>query len=60
MTPIYAKIKEEAQALLPQMVARRRDLHHYAESGWFEIRTSSLVAQRLTELGYEVLTGRDV
>lgn len=60
MTPIYAKIKEEAQSLLPQMVARRRDLHHYAESGWFEIRTSSLVAQRLTELGYEVLTGRDV
>lgn len=57
---IYETIVERAEALAPQMQQIRRDFHHYAESGWFEIRTSSLIARRLTELGYEVLTGRDV
>ena len=60
MRSIYDIITEQAQAMIPQLRRRRRDFHTYAESGWFEIRTSSLIAQRLTELGYEVLTGRDV
>ncbi|MDE6589924.1 MAG: amidohydrolase, partial [Oscillospiraceae bacterium] len=36
------------------------DFHTYAEMGWFEVRTSSIIANRLTELGYQVLTGSDV
>ncbi|WP_163554936.1 M20 family metallo-hydrolase, partial [Klebsiella pneumoniae] len=28
----------------PQLQAWRRDFHRYAESGWFEFRTATLVA----------------
>ena len=49
-----------ADALLPEMTACRRDLHKNAESGWFEMRTSSLIARKLTQLGYEVLVGEEV
>ena len=57
---VYDQINARAEALRPALVARRRDFHRYAESGWFEMRTSSIIARRLVELGYEVLTGRDV
>lgn len=57
---IYDKIIEEAEELGDQMVQCRRDLHKYAETGWFEVRTASRVARYLTELGYEVLMGREV
>ena len=57
---IYQKIIEKADALLPYMVAQRRDFHKYAESGWTEMRTSSIIARKLTELGYEVLVGEQV
>ncbi|MBQ3530235.1 MAG: amidohydrolase [Oscillospiraceae bacterium] len=57
---ITEKIITQAEALQPEMVAQRRDFHKYAESGWFEMRTTSIIARKLTELGYEVLTGEDV
>ncbi|MEA4881001.1 MAG: amidohydrolase [Synergistaceae bacterium] len=38
----------------------RIDFHKFAESGWFEMRTASLIARRLTEMGFEVLAGSDV
>jgi aminobenzoyl-glutamate utilization protein A len=57
---LFEKITQMADGLLPEMVAVRRDLHKHAETGWFEMRTSSLIARRLTDLGYEVLTGEDV
>ena len=60
MNTIYETIKEQATAMRDQLRAVRRDLHTYAEAGWCEIRTSSLIAKRLTELGYQVLTGPDV
>ncbi len=45
----------------PELIARRRDFHKYAESGWFEMRTSSLIARELTNLGFdEVLVGDQV
>lgn len=53
-------ILEMARQLLPEMIADRRDFHKHAEAGWYEMRTSSLVARRLTDLGYEVLTGEAV
>ncbi|MGI6252304.1 MAG: amidohydrolase [Aminivibrio sp.] len=57
---MYEKINRLADDLKDKLVAYRRDFHKYAESGWFEMRTTSLVARRLADLGYEVLTGRDV
>lgn len=60
MESIYQHIVDHAEALAPELTRIRRDFHQYAESGWLEIRTSSLIAQRLTELGYQVLTGPDV
>ena len=57
---IYQTIIEKAEAITPDMVALRRDFHKYAESGWLEMRTSSIIARKLTELGYEVLVGEQV
>jgi len=48
----------DAQAL--KLVDYRRDFHRYAESGWLEFRTASLVARRLADLGFDVHVGRDV
>jgi amidohydrolase len=45
-----------AQALFPQLVAMRRDLHRYPELGFQETRTAGLIAGRLRELGLEVQT----
>ena len=50
-------IRSRAQALLPELTAIRRDFHRFAEPGWLEMRTTSLLARKLTDLGYEVLTG---
>ena len=57
---IYQAICQQADAMREQLRSVRRDLHTYAEPGWCEIRTSSIIAKRLTELGYQVLTGPDV
>ncbi|MCI8454264.1 MAG: M20 family metallo-hydrolase [Lachnospiraceae bacterium] len=56
----YTKINQLATALEPTMIETRRDLHKHAESGWYEMRTSSIIARALADLGYEVLTGRQV
>lgn len=47
-------------AMQSELTAIRRDFHRYPETGWLEMRTSAIIAQRLTALGYEVLTGRGV
>ncbi len=39
------------------LVSTRRDLHQHPELGFEELRTSALVAERLTRLGYAVQTG---
>lgn len=57
---VFQEITSLADAMADRLTARRRDFHKYAEKGWFEMRTSSLIARRLTELGYEVLTGDQV
>ncbi|MDM5227186.1 amidohydrolase [Cytobacillus sp. NJ13] len=43
-----------------QMVEWRRDFHKFAESGWLEFRTASLVASKLEAWGYEVKAGKEV
>ena len=57
---VYETIKREANALNGELCAMRRDFHKYAETGWFEVRTSSILARKLSEMGYEVLVGADV
>ena len=57
---IYEEVCALAEGQEEAIRAMRRDLHRYPELGWFEIRTTSIIADRLTKLGYEVLTGRDV
>lgn len=44
-------LNEYIRQLLPEMTQWRRDLHHYAESGWVEFRTASKVAEQLHQLG---------
>ena len=57
---VYQTIIQQAEALAPEMIALRRDFHKHAEAGWLEMRTSSIIARKLTELGYEVLVGEQV
>ena len=57
---IYDQIKTMTDEMAGDLVAQRRDFHKYAEPGWFEMRTSSIIARKLTDLGYEVLVGDQV
>lgn len=57
---MYKKITELSKALNDKSVARRRDFHKYPETAWLEMRTSAIIAKILSELGYEVLTGKAV
>ena len=55
---MYEKINQLVDDVTAELVATRRDFHKYAESGWFEMRTSSIIARKLTEMGVdEVLVG---
>ena len=42
------------------MVSFRRSFHKYPETGWTEFRTTAIIAERLNELGYEVLLGKAI
>ncbi|WP_196603601.1 amidohydrolase [Pectinatus haikarae] len=53
------KILELADKMQKDMVKMRRDIHRHPETGWTEFRTASLVAEKLTELGYDVRTGSE-
>jgi aminobenzoyl-glutamate utilization protein A len=53
-------IHELTDTIENQLVQDRRDFHKYAESGWFEFRTASLVTRRLHDLGITVHLGLDV
>ena len=54
------RLNQIADEIESQIIGYRRDFHKYAESGWTEFRTASLVARRLVDLGYEVEAGREV
>ena len=51
---IHANLDADAQVIESKMVAWRRDIHQNPELGNREVRTASLVAQHLRQLGYEV------
>jgi IAA-amino acid hydrolase len=48
---------ERARALAPELSAIRRDLHRHPELAFQEERTAKVVAEALTEMGYQVRTG---
>lgn len=52
---MFAYIDEKAS----WMKERRQDFHKYAESGWHEIRTCSIIAEHCSKLGYKVLMGKE-
>lgn len=51
---------DEAMAMKDDMIKMRRDLHAHPETAWTEFRTTSIIATKLQEWGYEVLMGKDV
>lgn len=57
---MYNKITELSYGVGAKITGYRKDFHKYAESGWLEMRTASIIARKLTELNYKVLVGRDV
>lgn len=57
---IYRTISAMAEEDREDLIRLRRDFHRYPETGWLEMRTSAKIAEYLTSLGMEVLTGKDV
>ena len=57
---IYRKISDMAEEQRDELIQLRRDFHRYPETSWLEMRTSAKIAEYLTELGMEVLTGKVV
>ncbi|ETS32018.1 amidohydrolase [Photorhabdus khanii NC19] len=53
-------LNESIQQIAGQLQNWRRDFHHFAESGWFEFRTATIVADELYRLGYSLKIGKDV
>lgn len=49
--------KQEAAALFDEMVKTRRDFHRFPELGFYEERTSQIIAEKLAALGFEVQRG---
>lgn len=57
---ILQKIIASAEAQTEELTKIRQDFHKHAESGWLEMRTTSIIARKLTEMGYDVLLGDQV
>ena len=47
---IYDRIKTMSDEMAGDLTAQRRDFHKYAAPCSFEMRTSSIIPQKLTEL----------
>ena len=45
--------------LFKKMVERRRDFHRYPETGWAEFRTTSKIAEAMTDAGLDVIYACD-
>uniref|UniRef100_A0A914YKN0 Aminobenzoyl-glutamate utilization protein A n=8 Tax=cellular organisms TaxID=131567 RepID=A0A914YKN0_9BILA len=57
---VMESLNQFVNSLAPKLSHWRRDFHHYAESGWVEFRTATLVAEELHQLGYSLALGREV
>ena len=54
---MYETIRQMARKQYPEAVKIRRLLHRRPELGWCEFSSTALVARRLRQLGFQVLTG---
>jgi amidohydrolase len=54
---LHARLDKAAEAVMPNVVTWRRDLHAHPELGNQETRTSAFLAAELRRMGYEVTTG---
>ncbi|MCD8213756.1 MAG: amidohydrolase [Campylobacter sp.] len=54
------KIATKVLALKDETVAVRRFFHSHPETGWFTFFTTAVIAERLSNLGYDVKLGRAV
>lgn len=52
--------KQFSMSISEEIIAFRRSFHKYAETGWLEFRTASLVARELSNLGFTIQVGKDV
>jgi aminobenzoyl-glutamate utilization protein A len=50
----------EKESLAKQLVIWRRDFHQYPETGFLEMRTASIVASTLDDLGFDLKLGKEV
>ncbi len=56
----YERICSSADSKSVWMRKQRQDFHKYAESGWHEVRTCSIIAEHLVKLGYtDLVMGKD-
>lgn len=53
-------VNELVAELEPDLIRVRRDIHRHPELGWQEFRTTAIIAEWMTALGYQVKLGRDV
>ncbi|MBQ1906728.1 MAG: amidohydrolase [Firmicutes bacterium] len=57
---LYKKMAEYVDSRADWMVENRRDFHKFAEGGWHEVRTCSIIADFLTKLGVDkLILGKD-
>lgn len=57
---LYSSMKAFFESKAGEMRSLRRDFHHHAEGGWKEVRTCSILAEKLHKMGYEkILMGKD-
>lgn len=54
---MFETISTLAKGMEQELIALRRDFHKYPEQCWQEMRTTSLVARHLKNLGYELILG---
>jgi len=54
--PLAREVETRLAAVMPKVIAWRRDIHQHPELGNREVRTAKLVAEHLRRLGIEVQT----
>jgi aminobenzoyl-glutamate utilization protein A len=57
---MHEQIREYSEKIRNKLIEIRRDIHKYPEAGWTEFRTSTIIAEYLDDLGYEITVGRDI